>query len=129
VSVSDRVPTKTAPATTACSATSALDALDLDPRLSLPELVEALGELASQGSSERAELARRTFERLTERPEAHFDMLLETVPHPEVARVQSGGRAALPSLRLSDLSPSLVSRMGPPTDEELAVLAALEEDV
>ncbi len=95
---------------------SALDVLDLDPSCSLAELVEALSEIAAEGGP-RAELARRTFERITERPEAHLEELLRTVPRPDRPRVPAAP-AVLAPVGPADLRRSLASRMGPEGDDE-----------
>lgn len=114
VSISDRAAPPTPAAPSPERGESALDALDLDPRSSLTELVAALGEIASAGGA-RAELARRTFERLTERPEAHFDELLRTVPRPAPAPAP-GSPGPLDALTLRELLPTLASRLGPEED-------------
>lgn len=120
MSISDHAPRDLGPAD---DLTGALDVLDVDPRLSLGELVRVLGEIAGEGDPVRAELARRTFEALTERPEAHFDALMRTVPR--VASPPPLRRSPLAPVGPSDLSRSLVQRMGPETEAERA---ALEED-
>lgn len=104
---------------------SVFDQLDLDPEASLAELAEALRDLAQSRDPAERERAREAFERLTERPEAHFIELIRTVP-----REPPPGASAMPAiapivLTLAHLVPVRASdALGPPSPDELA----LEED-
>lgn len=102
---------------------SLLDALDLDPDLTLPELAEALREEAAGPDPARRELARRAFERLTESPSAHFAELMETVPRRPMAVTRLPRReppARAPSA--AELRSPLAAALGPPDAAERALL-------
>ncbi len=108
---------------------SLLDALDLDPDASLSELAEQLRELSTSAEPETRERARRTFERLAERPEAHFAELLKAVPQLDgqsTARRRPPARpASPPAWTVGALlpPPPLDACLGPPTDGERALLS------
>jgi hypothetical protein len=104
---------------------SVFDRLELDPEASLAELTEALRDLAQSADPAERDMARRAFERLTERPEAHFLELVRAVPREPPVRAAPLPKLPPVALTLDDLVPIRASdALDPPTAEELA----LEED-
>lgn len=102
---------------------SVFDRLDLDPALDLSELADELRELASSADPAQREAAREAFERLTLRPELHFEELLATVPREPIAAPIQPQREVPHVLTTKDvvLPPKLVDRLGPPTEAERRV--------